>query len=70
VVVAAPVGSAEACAELSRDADLVVCLLTPRPFCSVGAWYEDFNQVEDDEVRAVLESQPCTERNSSGRSSR
>jgi predicted phosphoribosyltransferase len=24
------------------------------PFAGVGAWYEDFSQVTDDEVRALL----------------
>jgi putative phosphoribosyl transferase len=31
-----------------------VCLLTPRPFRAVGAWYEDFSQTSDDEVRELL----------------
>ena len=30
-------------------------LLTPRPFYAVGAWYEDFSQTTDEEVRALLE---------------
>jgi putative phosphoribosyl transferase len=31
-----------------------VCARMPRPFGGVGAWYEDFTQVGDDEVRALL----------------
>jgi predicted phosphoribosyltransferase len=54
IVVAAPVGAAETCAELERDADEVVCVLAPEPFYAVGEWYEDFDQTSDDEVRELL----------------
>jgi len=54
LVVAAPVAPAEVCARLAPLANEVVCLLTPEPFIAVGAWYRDFTQVEDDEVRALL----------------
>lgn len=56
IIVAAPVASREACAALIRAADRCVCLSTPEPLSSIGQWYEDFTQVEDDEVRAVLAS--------------
>jgi erythromycin esterase-like protein/predicted phosphoribosyltransferase len=55
VVVAVPVADAEVCHALRAVADDVVCLSTPRPLRSVGEWYEDFSQVTDDEVRALLE---------------
>ena len=55
IVFAAPVGSPEAIAELSLVADEVVCLLQPNEFCSVGAIYEDFTQVSDAEMKAVIE---------------
>jgi putative phosphoribosyl transferase len=32
-----------------------VCGLAPRRFLAVGQWYEDFRQVDDEEVRALLE---------------
>ncbi|MFW5734364.1 MAG: phosphoribosyltransferase, partial [Oceanidesulfovibrio sp.] len=54
VVAAAPVGSPEACEELRKVADEVVCLETPARFGGVGAWYEDFSQTTDDEVRSWL----------------
>lgn len=54
IVVAVPVGSAETCLRLREVADEVVCAHTPEPFFSVGAWYEDFAQTSDDEVRALL----------------
>lgn len=55
VVVAAPVGSREACALLSEEADEVVCPSTPWNFRAVGQWYVDFSQTTDDEVVALLE---------------
>jgi erythromycin esterase-like protein len=36
-------------------ADDVVCLFTPRPLHAVGAWYDDFSQTTDEEVRVLLE---------------
>jgi putative phosphoribosyl transferase len=56
LVVAAPVAPPEVCDRLAELADEVVCLRTPDPFVAVGAWYRDFTQVEDDEVRALLRS--------------
>ncbi|HYS01443.1 MAG TPA: phosphoribosyltransferase [Candidatus Eisenbacteria bacterium] len=54
VVVAVPVAPPETCAELEVEADRVVCALTPEPFYAVGAWYRDFSQTSDDEVRELL----------------
>lgn len=57
-IVAVPVGSREACAEIGAMADQIVCLFEPHPFYSVGAWYRDFTQVDDALVRDVLRSPP------------
>jgi erythromycin esterase-like protein/predicted phosphoribosyltransferase len=54
VVVAVPVADPEVCNELGTVADEVVCLSTPQPLRAVGAWYEDFSQTSDDEVRRLL----------------
>ncbi len=54
VVVAVPVAPPETCAELEGEADRVVCAVTPEPFYAVGAWYRDFSQTSDDEVRELL----------------
>lgn len=35
-------------------ADHVVAVATPEPFFAVGAWYVDFGQTSDGEVRAIL----------------
>ncbi|HME82239.1 MAG TPA: phosphoribosyltransferase family protein [Candidatus Eremiobacteraceae bacterium] len=53
IVVAVPVASSDACADLSGQAD-VICAMMPEPFYAVGAWYADFSQVTDDEVRELL----------------
>jgi putative phosphoribosyl transferase len=55
VVVAAPVGAPDACRQLLGIADEVVCPLTPRRFGAVGAWYDDFRQTTDVEVRRLLD---------------
>jgi len=54
VIVAVPVGARQACDRVAERADRVVCLAVPEPFSSVGAWYEDFTQTDDAEVRRLL----------------
>ena len=54
IVVAVPVGSREACADLGEAADEVACASTPEPFWAVGLFYEDFSQTGDEEVRRLL----------------
>lgn len=58
LVVAAPVAPAGMEARLADLADEVVVLRAPRDFQSVGAYYRDFGQVGDDEVRALLARDP------------
>ncbi|HKJ92368.1 MAG TPA: phosphoribosyltransferase family protein [Longimicrobiales bacterium] len=55
IVVAVPVAAPEACQRFGALADDVVCVLTPEPFSAVGAWYEDFAQTTDEDVRRILE---------------
>jgi putative phosphoribosyl transferase len=54
LVVAAPVGSVEACAELAQEVHEVVCPFRPDPFQSVGLWYEHFSPDDAEEVRTAL----------------
>jgi putative phosphoribosyl transferase len=54
IVAAAPVGSEEATALVAAEADALVCPLVPDRFRAVGAWYDDFGEVGDDDVRRVL----------------
>jgi erythromycin esterase-like protein/predicted phosphoribosyltransferase len=55
IVVAVPVADPDVCEALRGEADEVVCVHTPRPLGAVGAWYVDFSQTTDEEVRELLE---------------
>lgn len=52
VVAAAPVAPPDTPSRLGADA--VICVRTPRAFTAVGQWYDDFEQVGDADVRALL----------------
>jgi predicted phosphoribosyltransferase len=56
LIVAVPVAPRDAIQKLRNIAgvDQVVALETPQPFGAVGAFYEDFNQVSDDEVLRIM----------------
>jgi predicted phosphoribosyltransferase len=56
LIVAVPVAPRDAIQKLRNIAgvDQVVVLETPQPFGAVGAFYEDFNQVSDDEVLRIM----------------
>ncbi|MBA2543120.1 MAG: phosphoribosyltransferase [Deltaproteobacteria bacterium] len=54
VIVAVPVAPPQTCRVLGERADAMVCLVTPDPMYAVGAWYQDFPQITDDEVRELL----------------
>ncbi len=54
IVLAVPVASKEALDRLTQEVDKVVCLSTPLPFFAVGAFYESFSQVTDEEVCALI----------------
>lgn len=56
VLAVAPVGSTEATALVALDADDVLCPLVPRSFHAVGLWYDDFAEVGDAEVAALLDA--------------
>lgn len=54
VVVAAPVASDSGHALVRAEADEVIALRIEPHLSSVGAWYDDFTQVEDSEVCELL----------------
>ena len=58
VVVAVPVGAAVTVHGLEQHegVDAVVCLVTPADLGAVGMWYDDFHQVSDEDVVALLAS--------------
>jgi len=53
--VAVPVGPANAVETLSEQGVQVVCLETPGSFFAIGEFYADFDQVEDLEVKRILD---------------
>lgn len=55
IVVAVPVAAPEVCESFERVVDEIICAATPTPFYGVGAWYDDFSQTSDEEVRHLLE---------------
>ncbi|WP_326691678.1 phosphoribosyltransferase family protein [Streptomyces sp. NBC_01795] len=58
LVLAVPVAAADTVARLRAEADDLLCLHQPAGFRAVGEWYENFEQVEDDEVIATLHGGP------------
>lgn len=58
IIVAIPVSPKSTLQKLqdSLYIDEVICLSAPANFMSVGQFYEDFEQVDDAEVKAILKS--------------
>jgi putative phosphoribosyl transferase len=54
LVLATPVAPPDTIERLRPQADEVVCLAMPRLFGAIGAFYEDFRQVNDEEVVDLL----------------
>jgi predicted phosphoribosyltransferase len=54
IVLAVPVAPSDTLAELRREADDVVCLEHFHAFGAIGAYYDDFRQVSDEELIAIL----------------
>jgi putative phosphoribosyl transferase len=55
VVLAVPVAAPDSVVALAGDADEIVCVVQPRWLRSVGEWYHDFTQVEDEAVVDLLQ---------------
>jgi predicted phosphoribosyltransferase len=56
IVVAVPVASEDSYQTIASLVDELVCPLIPHTFYAVGQWYEQFLQITDDEVVALLEN--------------
>jgi putative phosphoribosyl transferase len=54
IIIATGVAPKETVAKLSKVADRVICLDSPEPFYAIGQFYENFDQVEDEEVVQTL----------------
>jgi predicted phosphoribosyltransferase len=55
LVLAVPVCAAATAEVLRSEVDDLVCLMTPPELWAIGYWYEDFEQVTDEEVVQLLE---------------
>jgi len=55
LVLAVPIAPPDTVEALRHEVDEVVCLSMPADFFAIGQFYADFDQVGDDEVRALLE---------------
>lgn len=55
LVLAVPVAAAAVATTLASVVDRLVSLRTPRALYAIGLWYDDFTQVPDEEVVALLE---------------
>lgn len=54
LVLATPIISVDAHSRLTSECDYIVSLIMPNDFNAIGEFYEDFHQVEDDEVVKTL----------------
>lgn len=54
IILAVPVTPPDTLREMRSMVDDTVALMTPSPFGGVGAWYRNFSQTTDDEVRDFL----------------
>jgi predicted phosphoribosyltransferase len=61
IVVAVPVGPESTIEELEKEADKVVCLLTPEPFYAIGQFYSMFDQTSYEEVNSLLRNSRKTQ---------
>ncbi len=54
LILAVPVAPTSTLAELAQEADEIVCLEDHERFGAIGAFYYDFAQVSDEEVKEIL----------------
>jgi putative phosphoribosyl transferase len=59
LVLAVPVAPLDSIEKLHSEVDAIVCLDAPREFGAIGYFYEDFRQVDDEEVIATLKRFPA-----------
>ncbi|MBD3187976.1 phosphoribosyltransferase [Candidatus Bathyarchaeota archaeon] len=56
IIAAIPTAPADTYREIGTMVDQIKCLMKPTPFFAVGAWYNNFSQVNDGEVIDILSS--------------
>lgn len=59
IVAAIPVGSGDAEKDIRLMVDELVCLYAPDDFMAVGNYYQDFEQISDEEVIDLLKGGVC-----------
>ena len=55
LILAVPVAPRETVLALQEEVDQIVCLEQPHPFHAIGLHYDDFHQLDDNEVIAALD---------------
>lgn len=60
LIIAIPVGPRDTIEKLRETVDQVIVLHSPTMFQAVGAFYEDFSQVSDDEVIEIMQKYRTT----------
>lgn len=55
IVIAVPVGPLATLEQIQQKVDGIVYLATPEPFHAVSKWYREFPQVNDSEVKSLLQ---------------
>ena len=55
LIIAIPVAPRDSVAEFRGVVDDVVCLQQPHPLVAIGLWYEDFDQIRDEQVVRILQ---------------
>ncbi|ESA34193.1 phosphoribosyltransferase [Leptolyngbya sp. Heron Island J] len=55
LIIAVPIAAMGAYKQLKTQVDRIVCLSIPRNMYAIGLWYENFNQVTDEQVCTLLE---------------
>jgi putative phosphoribosyl transferase len=55
LILAIPIAPVDTVEKLNKEADEVVCLVTPEPFYAISLHYQDFHQVPDNEVVRLLD---------------
>ena len=56
LVLATPVGPLDTLAGLQGEVDEIICLYPREDFAAIGVFYDDFSQVSDEEVIALLDA--------------
>jgi putative phosphoribosyl transferase len=54
LIICSPLAPPEIINDLNKVADKVIVLYTPDPFIAIGRFYEEFDQVSDDEVKEIM----------------